>query len=172
MEANDPNRCQRTTPGGQCCKEALPGGKYCKIHERHQDPLRYYVLTNKAIGDSARRHAASDEIKSLRDEIALTRALIETRLNSLQTDAELAAAMPSLYQYLMAIEKLVSACHAMEFKLGNLLDKAALLTLAQKLINIIDDNLDSSVPNRDKLVEKIAHEMFEAVTLQENTTTK
>ena len=65
MEANDPNRCQRVIPGGQCAKEAVPSEKYCKIHTagcKPSDPLRYYILTNKVIGDSARRLAASEEI--------------------------------------------------------------------------------------------------------------
>ena len=171
MEANDPNRCQRTIPGGQCENEAIDGTKYCAIHDNTKgrtDPLKYYLLTNKVIGDSARRHAASDEIKSLRDEIAITRGVIETRLNSLQTEAELAAAMPSLYQYIMAIEKLVSSCHTMEYKLGNLLDKTAILTLAQKMINIIDSNLAADIPDRDKIVEKIAKEMMQAIITQEN----
>jgi len=170
MEANGPTRCQRTTPGGQCTHEAINGTKYCKTHTLtgRIDPLKYYLLTNKVIGDSARRHAASDEIKSLRDEIAITRGVIETRLNSLQTEAELAAAMPSLYQYIMAIEKLVSSCHTMEYKLGNLLDKTAILTLAQKLINIIDNNLAADIPDRDKIVEKIAREMVQVITTQEN----
>jgi hypothetical protein len=170
MEANDPNRCQKVTPGGQCKNEAINGTEYCETHNNpgRVDPLKYYLLTNKVIGDSARRHAASDEIKSLRDEIAITRGVIETRLNSLQTEAELAAAMPSLYQYIMAIEKLVSSCHAMEYKLGNLLDKTAILTLAQKLINIIDNNLAADIPDRDEIVAKIAKEMVQVITTQEN----
>lgn len=171
MEANDPNRCQRCIPGGQCTKPAEPGSEFCRIHRPAPSSsalLKHYQLTNRMIGDSARRHAAAEEIKSLRDEIAITRAIIETRLNSVTTEAEFAAAMPSIHSFIIAIEKLVSSCHAMETKLGRLLDKQSILALAQKMIHIISDNLGPEIPGRDEIVEKIAKELITAVATQEN----
>lgn len=169
MEANDPNRCQRTIPGGQCCKPALEGSEYCAIHTQGTgNELRHYLLTNRMIGDSARRHAAAEEIKSLRDEIAIVRAIIETRLNSVTTEAEFAAAMPSIHSFIIAIEKLVSSCHAMETKLGQLLNKNSILTLARTMIQIIADNLGPDIPGRDEIVDKIARDIYKAVMTQEN----
>jgi len=169
IDANDPNRCQRTIPGGPCTKEVVPGSQFCRIHApSSSDQLKSYILTNKVIGDTASRHAGSEQIKSLRDEIAVTRAIIELRLNAIETPIELMAAAPMLNTLILSVEKLVSSCHAMEVKLGNLLDKAALLQLAQKIINIIDTSLDSSIPGRDELIEDIAKQIVKAVTSQEN----
>lgn len=172
MEANDPNRCQRTIPGGQCTKPAIPGSLFCAIHTPRLDNsaamIRHYNLTNERLGEAAGRHSANSEIKSLREEIAITRAIIEMRLNSVSTEAELAAAMPAIHSYIVAIEKLVSSCHAMETKLGKLLDKTSIMSLAQRLISIIADNLGPEVPGRDEIVEKIARAIIDAVASQEN----
>lgn len=170
MDANDPNRCQQTVPGGQCIHEAVPGSEYCALHTRAKgDALKHYLLTNKMIGDAARRHAAADEIKSLRDEIAITRGMVEIRLNEAKTSVELIAAMPQIHSYMMALEKLVSSCHQMEVKLGDLLDKSALLSAAQRIINVIDQNLPRDLfDGRDELVGRIAQEILQAIATQEN----
>lgn len=167
MQANDPDRCQRTIPGGQCPKRAAYGSEYCESHKGKSMELNHYLITNKLLGDKARRHAGSREIKSLRDEIALTRAMVEVIYNGIETQAELMAAMPRIHASILAIEKLVNTCHQMEVKLGSLLDKASLLTLAQSIINIISVNLEG-VENRDEIIEKIATEIVQAITEQEN----
>lgn len=168
MEANAPNRCQRVIVGGQCTNEALPGVRYCERHTGSQgNEMKHYLITGKLLGDSARRHAGVNEIKSLRDEIALTRATVEILVNSIETQAELTAAMPRIHAGVLAIEKLVNTCHQMEVKLGVLLDKAALLTLAQSIINIISEAV-KDLPNRDAIVERVAADIIEAIAKQEN----
>lgn len=166
--ANDPDRCQRTTPGGQCAKLAMLGSEYCAMHTPGKGTeLQNYLITNKLLGGTVRRHAAAAQIKSLRDEIALTRAFVEVLVNSIETNAEMVAAMPRVQGYILAIEKLVSTCHQMEVKLGDLLDKSALLTLAQNIINIIATNLNE-VPNRSEVIEKVAKEIVQAIEDQDN----
>lgn len=168
MDANAPNRCQRVTVGGQCTKEALPGAKYCDSHTVSRgNEMSHYLITGKLLGDAAGRHAGVNEIKSLRDEIALTRATVEILVNSIETQAELTAAMPRIHAGVLAIEKLVNTCHQMEVKLGVLLDKAALLTLAQTIINIISEAV-KDLPQRDQIVERVAADILEAIAKQEN----
>ena len=83
---DDPNRCQASTRNMQCTNKAVPGGKYCRCHGGNkeqesmtQESLRNYRLTkwHAKLG----RHAESPGIKSLRDEIAILRMLLEERLN-------------------------------------------------------------------------------------------
>jgi len=168
MVANDdPNRCQFITPTGQCTKEAVEGQSRCPTHGgTPKSALKAYFITNKYLGDSPSRHIAVDEIKSLREEIAITRAFIETRINMVASEAEFVAAMPVVAGYMATIEKLVSSCHAMEVKLGTLLSKSALLTLAQKMIDTITTTL-VDIPGRDELVEKIADELVRLIIEQE-----
>lgn len=168
MEANNPNRCQFVMPSGQCCKESVEGTERCLRHGgKPHDALKSYLITCKYLGDSPNRHLAAQELKSLREEIALTRAMVETRLNMVQSEAEFIASMPVFQGFMNTINALVTSCHQMEVKLGVLLSKAALLSLAQKMVETISSNLEG-IPGRDEIVEKIASQIVELVLAQEN----
>lgn len=168
MQANDPKRCQFVSPTGQCIREAVEGSDKCEVHGgKIKDALRNYLITCRYLGDSPNRHLAASELKGLREEIALTRAMIETRLNMVQSEAEFVAAMPVFQSFMNTINALVVSCHTMEVKLGVLLNKASLLTLAQKMVETIALNLDG-IPGKDEIVEKIANEVVELIVKQEN----
>jgi len=157
------NRCKWVTAAGQCDREAVQGS-FCQNHGP-VDPdqaLRHYQITNCLVGGTHDRHNAVNQIKDLREEIALTRALIETRLNLATNEAEFVASMGILHQYLSTVEKLVSACHRMDSSLGNVLNKASILNLAQELVGIISEELEG-VPGRDDIVDRIAHRLIEAI---------
>jgi len=162
------NRCQWVTAEGQCDREATLG-PFCNKHGRisPDQALRHYQITNTLVSDNVTRHNAVDQIKDLREEIALTRAMIETRLNLAQNEAEFIASMGILHQYLGTVEKLVTSCHRMDTNLGNILNKASILNLAQDLVNIIVEEL-KDVPGRDEIVDKISHRIIEAIGTQNN----
>jgi len=147
----------------------MPGSRYCEQHNPKSGQLRLnqYLLNKKLLGDGPARHAAADEVKSLKTEIALLRALVERRLNMIDTDAELATALPQLKDTFLAVDKLVTSCHSMETKLGELLNKSALLSLAQKMVHVIDTNLQG-VPDKDTIVERIGNEIADAIAEQTN----
>lgn len=160
----EPDRCQWVTPTGQCTNEVLEGTKFCKTHSHGQDDgLKHYLITNHLVKESADRHNAVDQIKSLREEISLTRALIETRLNMAHSEAEVMASMGVLHTYLSTVEKLVASCHKMDQSLGNLLDKSDLITLAQQLVTIISEELEDH-PRRDEIIDKLTSKIIKTVT--------
>ena len=156
-------RCRWISSEGQCDREATRG-PFCDKHGpvTPDQALRHYHITNYLVGDTHERHSAVAQIKDLREEIALTRALIETRLNLASNEAEFVSSMGILHQYLGTVEKLVSACHRMDSSLGNVLNKASVLNLAQELVGIIAEELNG-VPERDTIVDRIAHRLIEAV---------
>jgi len=133
-----------------------------------------YRITCKLLGDSPQRHSQADEIKSIRGEIALLKSLLETRLNMIRSDAELVAAMPTLKDYALAVEKLATACHNMDVKLGNLLNKQTLMSLAQDIIQILDTAirpLAGTTPTQetiDQTIEEIGQKIVEAIATKEN----
>jgi hypothetical protein len=126
------------------------------------------------LGDSPERHAADAEMKSVKGEIAIVRSLLESRLNMIENNAELVAAMPLLKDYALAVEKLASSCHAMDVKLSNLLSKNVLLSLAQDMIGIIDTHIRELVDTKpstkeiDVIIESIGREIVEAIAAKEN----
>ena len=168
MTPDNPQRCQWVLPTGQCSNMALEHSNFCERHHRgDNNELRYYQITNHMVSDSKLRHNAVDEIKDLREEIALARALIETRLNLARDENELIASMGVLHQYLATVEKLVSACHRMDTNLGNLLSKASLLNLAQEIVSIISEEL-ADIPDREEIIDKISNRIIAAIGKQDN----
>jgi len=151
-------------PTGQCPAPAAENSTFCQNHgpiTPHQG-LKHYLITNKLLGQSPERHNAVDEIKSLREEIVLARALIETRLNLSQNETELISSMGILHSYLTTVQNLVQACFKMDQSLGNLLDKAAVLSLAQDMVGIISEEL-GDIPGKDVIVDKIAGRLLTAI---------
>ena len=161
-------QCQWVTPQGQCDREAGEG-PFCTTHGpvSPDQALRHYNITNLLVSDNLDRHNAVDQIKNLREEVALTRALIETRLNLATSEAELIASMGILHQYLSTVEKLVASCHRMDANLGNILSKASVLNLAQELVGVIAAELEG-VPDRDIIVDRIASRIVDTIGRKDN----
>jgi hypothetical protein len=168
MNANDPDRCQWIREDGQCPHEAIDGSPFCKSHTSVKvDPLKHYMLTNQVVRGGAERHNAVDEIKSLREEIALTRAMIETRLNMTDGEADFISSMGIVHQYLATVEKLVTSCHRMDTNLGNLLNKSSILNLAQELVTVISEELED-VPGRDEIIDRISEKIITCIGEKQN----
>ena len=150
-------QCVYTTPSGQCPRSATGDGQYCTQHtqRRRKGKKRNYLLTNPILRASIQRQDTLDELKSLRDEIMLARALVETRLNLADNDAEIVAAMPLVQSYLATIEKLVSTCQRMEVSIGELLSKASLLAIAQEIVAVLNETLDQ-LPNKEEIVDQVS----------------
>jgi hypothetical protein len=89
----------------------------------------------------------------------------------IQSDAELVAAMPALKDSFLAVEKLIASCHQMDIKLANLLDKQALISLAQDIIRIIDQhmrNIARDDVDVNAAIEAVGQEIVTAIAKREN----
>jgi hypothetical protein len=93
--------------------------------------------------------------------------MIETRMNMVASEAEFIASMPVFQSYMATIATLVTSCHTMETKLGVLLSKASLISLAQKMVETIATALQD-VPGKDLIVEQIANEITTLILAQDN----
>jgi hypothetical protein len=170
-------QCEYIGSFGQCSKPAIKGDRFCEEHTARTtaQTVGAYLIANRWLGDTAKRHAESDKIKSLEGEIAVLRAMLEKRLNSIESEAEAVAMAPAIKDTMLAIDKLVVSWHTMDVKLGNLLNKQALMGLAQDLIGIIEDNIRPLADNHpttadvDDAVESIANEIVAAIAAQENS---
>ena len=170
-DANDPHRCQANTQKGQCTHVAATDHQYCPYHLKDRDiedkiSLRAYILTNTDIAESAGRHSQVEELKSLREEIALCRSLVEQRLNMVKSDADLLAAVGQVNSLFLTLEKLISSCHRLETSLGNLLSKASLLELAKSIVEIVMDELEG-VENFEEIVDNISERMVAQIATYE-----
>jgi hypothetical protein len=137
--------------------------------------INQYRIATAELRDTAYRHAQGDKLKDLKGEIVILRSLLEARLNMINGDAELIAAMPTLKDYAQTIEKIISSCHAMDVKLANLLNKSALIQVAQDIIVIMEENLrplvdtTPSTETVDETIEAIGRSIVESIAKQENS---
>lgn len=163
-DPNDPNRCEATIQTGQCPHQAIDGENLCAYHLKDRDvedkmSLRSYRLTDTALAESAGRHNQVEELKSLREEIAICRSLVERRLNMIESNADLLSAVGQVNSLFLTLEKLISSCHRLETSLGTLLSRAALLELAKNIVGIIMDELEG-IDNYEEIVDKISERIL------------
>jgi hypothetical protein len=151
-QPNDPNRCQATTRRNRDAED--------------EQSLRAYILTDPVTARAAGRHSQVEELKSLREEIALARAMIERRLNLVESNADFLQACGTVNTYLLTLERLISSCHKLEVNLGALLSKGAILALAQEIVSILMIELEH-IDGYETIVDRISERIIEAVAAQE-----
>jgi hypothetical protein len=105
--------------------------------------LRNYQLTKfnarlQQLGDSG-------EIKSLRDEIAILRMIMEERLNQCRDTMDLIYQSGPISDLVLKIEKVVTSCHKLELSAGSLLDKQAIMQFGSELISLLSREIKDEV---------------------------
>lgn len=172
VEADSPNRCQAVTPKGQCHGIAVPGGKNCMMHggiatleAEKRRSLRNYQLTKfnarlQQLGDSG-------EIKSLRDEIAILRMIMEERLNQCKDTMDLIYQSGPISDLVLKIEKVVTSCHKLELSAGSLLDKQAIMQFGSEIISLLSSEIKDEV-TLSRISEKIYATIAKSINPTEN----
>lgn len=141
-EDDDPNRCQNVGSRGQCYNLAVEGGKFCLVHGGNKTiqaqkakELRNYRLTRNKV--RLIELGNSSGIKSLRDEIAILRMLLEEKFNAITNTNEMILESGAISDLVLKIEKIVTSCQRLEEKTGTMLDKAQVMAVADQLIDIV-----------------------------------
>jgi hypothetical protein len=164
-EEDDPRRCQgiKRINGDQCQYLADPGIAYCAKHKGMLDTViknknkRNYNLTK--FRSQIEEKTDNTQIKSIREEIGITRQVLETIINMCESEVDLILNSNKIADLVLRIEKLVTSCHKIERSTSQLLDKSALIQLSGNFIEIISDYLSPEQQNEvaDKLVELISN---------------
>lgn len=149
VEDESPDRCQMVVGGKyQCSNKVVEGSQYCPSHggasvatARKRQALQNYQLSvyNARFMQSAEEKRGSSEIKSLRDEIALTRALLEDLLNRCDSPLKMELQQGNILKHLETVEKLVRSAHKLELEMQQLLDREQIIAFGKAVINIISD---------------------------------
>jgi hypothetical protein len=146
VEADSPNRCQASSRTSQCKSPKVEGSDYCRMHggasveaAQKREGLRNYQLTKfnarlQQLGDSG-------EIKSLRDEIAILRMIMEERLNQCKDNMDLIYQSGPISDLVLKIERVVTSCHKLELSSGSLLDKQAIMQFGSELISLLSEEV-------------------------------
>jgi hypothetical protein len=143
VEPDSPDRCQGMTKFGQCNCKKIPGKNFCKMHagfgNAQQDVARNYRLTKWQA--QLERMGDNPSLKSLRDELAILRMLMEERLNLCKDSHDLILQSHVISDLATKIERLVLSCSKLDFQLGKMLDKSALVNFANEIISIIGEEV-------------------------------
>jgi hypothetical protein len=166
IDPADPRRCKGATPAGQCMNEAEDGCENCLIHNGQVSAIsptkRIYLLTRAAARNRLAELAEHDEVKSLREEIALTRMMIETQFNGINSDLDWAMRWPAIERGIRTVHGLVKDCHVIEQNLGSMLSKTTVLSLANRICQVVIDRLQG-IDNYTDLTDDIIHSVIQIV---------
>jgi hypothetical protein len=166
MSYVDPRkRCQKTLPNGQCGEEAIANGlcwKHGGTAAQGKIDNRLYRL-GKAEANDTYGDMLGQGYKNLRDEIAVTRTILQEWLSTYTADARLELHTPVVQDLVTTIGKLMGQAHQLEQSMGLLVGEADLQEFAVTCIKIIDEELDG-VPDKENKMEAIASRIIEALT--------
>jgi hypothetical protein len=111
--------------------------------------------------------SSHERIKSLREEIALVRILIERRFNLIRTDADLMTSCGTINSMMLTLEKLIKSCHALEQSLGELLSKQAVVRLGQSICEIVIEELQE-IEGHEEIIDRIVGRLFPTINGAQN----
>jgi hypothetical protein len=164
VEADSPLRCQgKSATHGQCPFKRCENSQYCPMHggmigvrKAEEERKRLYRLGKYQT--RVNEIADHDQTKSLREEIGITRMVLEEIVSACNDGNDIIFASSKISDLVTKIEKLVSSCHRLEESTGVLLDKSAALHLASVMVGIIGKYVEDS-----DAIERISQEIAEAI---------
>jgi hypothetical protein len=139
--------------------------KFCALHTRGDAEASIrtqYNLSKYRYRNRYDNFYENEALRSLRDEVALARTVLEERMNMINNSAEFIAACPQLNTLFLTVERLVNTCHRLETSLGSLLSKPTLLRIVQKIVDILTEEM-ASVPNHEAIIDKLSDRIIEVV---------
>lgn len=156
----DPRRCKASTPTGQCMNEAERGAEYCVAHNAgRQSALvqdkRHYQL-NEARWQAKFVEFSEDgsAAKSLRDEIALSRMMLQRRWELVKDDNQFLIHSPAIERTLLLLKDLIKTAANIEQKLGISLSREKLLAMGRGILDVLMSELDD-LPDFDERMNRI-----------------
>lgn len=166
---DDPRRCEGKAPDGQCQYLAEKGEKYCEKHlgiagnaRIRRKKVERYLIDQQELAASYNRQKDDRDYLDMKEEILLLQALLEQKINSIETKGELITAIPGINALVQRLESMKSTLLKMQRELGKVLGKEALRDFVKELGTILDEEL-TGVDNKGVIMEKIADRVIDAL---------
>lgn len=160
---DDPRRCIAITGNGQCRMMSHTGTTYCMMHGRgaiasieKKKTMSYELTRHRA---AMERHKGSDEIKSLRAEIAITRMVLETIINKCEDQDDILMHSSKINELVKSVEKLVVSCSKLEITNNEMLGRDKIIIISQVMIAVISKYITDPV-----LLETISNELMTGIS--------
>lgn len=140
---DSPERCQGVIPTkGQCFNRKMENSNFCPAHGGNRanatakkESLRMYQIERyQQRLDTLADHG---KLKSLTEEIAILRMILESKLKSCTDDHELMLRSQPISDLVVKIEKLVTSCNRLDLQMGNMLDQTQAIQWMGSIIDVI-----------------------------------
>lgn len=132
--------CEKIVQGKQCGEPCSPSDAFCKKHKKEMKG-NFNLLMFK---DDVKEKTNSEQFLSLKEEVAMTRVIIERMWNQCASEAELIATAGTLSKLLEQTEKLVTASHKMDVINGTVISETAVQKLMEKILDIITEEVEDA----------------------------
>jgi hypothetical protein len=159
-----PESCQGTVGSGPCHYRRVPGSMNCEIHGgasqvvvNKQKKLENYILENH-FGQNAQRMLASPGLKTLTDELVLTRATLEGVARLIKVDQDILIYSDKISSLVRSVQTLVESTHKLQKDNKELLDRQTLYMIVDSILSVILKYVEDPAK-----LETLAEEVYDAV---------
>lgn len=170
-ELDDPRRCKGASKDGQCQNIAEEGYKYCLAHGGRitgdDNDQREYLLAQVKERFKLAQVAGPNQLKSLRDEIAIARELLVRMYERIENDQQFDQSCGMLNTLMLTCERLKKSNIQFEQTGGTLLDKTAIMRLGQEICAIIVQEL-AEVKNYEQIVDRVSDQISQVILEAQN----
>lgn len=128
--------CEGSYGGVRCRQRKIANSRFCKAHTKPEKMANLRVNTNVLFGRLSEL-SSSDNIKSLRDEIAILRLIIEGKLNLVKDATDLMLYSDDLRDLVDCLQRSLKTMNQIDISSGNMLDKSTILSYTEKILEII-----------------------------------
>lgn len=153
--------CLHSSSKGSCPRHAVEGSIFCATHCDEQARIKGYLIEDAALKERFDHHSEGN-LYSVRQEITLLRAMIQTRLDLAKNDVEKIVAFQSIGPWIATIDKLVNSLAKLEKESSQVLTREALLDFARTVITVVSTEV-KTLPNYEQVVDAIKVKLIEAV---------
>ncbi len=144
--------CEHLVNGLPCGKATSPEEKKCRKHQKRSN----FKLS--FLSEQVAEKAASTEFLSLKDEVAMTRVVVEKIWNNCQNEADLAANANLLSKLFEQVEKLVSASHKMDVINGTTISEEGVQKIFEEVLEILTEEVEDA-----ETLERISTRLFDII---------
>lgn len=165
-QPDDPNRCQGVTSHGQCEYLAVEASKYCEYHTKRSNQsspdarkAERYLIDNQELRQSYLRQRDDSQYLDLKDEILLLQALLERRLNTIKTDADLMQSVSAATTLIQRLESMKISLMKIQQQMGLVLGKDEIRALAINVADILNDEIPI-IDKKETIIDTIMERIF------------
>lgn len=152
-------KCNHMGPQGGCGRPQVDGSDYCERHSDEAERIKGYHLDNPAFKE---RFDRLSDLSTVKQEVSILRALLESKLSFARNDAELIAAFQSVRPAVVDIVNCVEKLQKLERQADLVLSKEALMEVRNVIVKILTDEL-SALPNYESIVDRVAKGIAKAI---------